>query len=336
MNWTLILIALNYFFGWQAGFYQFASCLVFAVFLFSHIPFRTRAAMAILPIVGTIIVVNVTSLLPPLYVLPDFLIVEVNLANTTLSIVLNLAILVYFVRRVQEQQEQLSEEVQVRERLIADLSHEMKTPIAAMLTRTQVELIVEPLPEKTEEAFEMIQRNLRGMKRLVNRMLDLTGLELGRRTVQAALFDPDQIVHECLELHQPLADEKQVTFECSNSTSGNWQSDPELLRIVLNNLLSNAIRYSPSGGTVYVTCREINQENGLRRCITVRDEGPGIPAEHLSSIFEPFFRGSLDRPRQENAYGLGLSIAQRVMNLLDGRIDVVSEPGRGSEFSIQL
>jgi signal transduction histidine kinase len=337
VNWTLFLIVLNYLFGWQAGFYLYASCLVFAVLLFSHIALRTRIILAGLPILGTIVIVTVTSLFPPFYELPESLVVVVNLANATLSIVLNLGILIYFVRLVQDQQEQLAEEVKVRERLITDLSHEMKTPIAAMLTRTQVQLLVEPLPEKAEAAFETIQRNLRGMKRLLNRMLELTTLDLGQRSVETALFDPEWLLRECIDLHQPLAGEKRIRFVCEYETSGEWRSDPDLLRVVINNLLSNAIRHSPNEGKIYLSCREAQDgQDDSYGTISVRDEGPGIPEEHLPRIFEPFFRGSQERSRQENAHGLGLSIAQRVVSLLGGRIEVINKPSRGAEFVVRL
>lgn len=247
-NWAFFLIALIHLFGWKAGFYLNASCLVFVLFLFDHIPLKSRVGMASVSIVGTPIIVGVFSLYDSVYVLPEAWLLRLNLANFVLSIVVNLAILIYYVRRTLRQQEELAEQLLMRERLIAGLSHEMKTPLAAMLTRTQVELMRESTPNHTTEAFETIERNVRGMKRLIQRMLDLSSMESGLIKLELTAFDATALAEDCIQLHQSLADQKQVSFQLQHSVGGVWNSDPEILRIVLNNLLSNAIRHSPEGG----------------------------------------------------------------------------------------
>jgi len=331
LNWALFLIALIYLFGWQAGFYLNASCLVFVLFLFNHIPLKNRIVMASESIIGTLIIVGVLSLYDPFYDLPEPWLLKLNLVNFVLSIIVNLTILIYYVRRTLRHQEELAEQLLMRERLIAGLSHEMKTPLAAILTRTQVELMRDSSPGNTTEAFETIERNVRGMKRLIQKMLDISSMDSGLIQMELTAFDPTALVEDCVKLHQSLADQKQVAFQLQHAVSGEWSSDPEILRIVLNNLLSNAVRHSPKGGVVYVNCGEADAQ----RRISVRDEGPGIPEEQLSRLFEPFFHRSSESV-DDNVYGLGLSIAQRAVELLGGRIEVQSPPGQGAKFSIHL
>jgi len=324
-------------FGWQAGFQYFALCLVFIVFLFEHLSLSLRMFMAVLPVVGMIFYAESQFDVLPFYQLTNRQALTFSLVNLSLSVLMSAVILIYFIGGLQRSREQTQKLAIERGHLITDLSHEMKTPLAAMMTRVQVGRDRERDPAQDSRLLEILERNLRGMSRLVRRMLDYTRLEAGASSEPALQsIDPIAIARDCLEWHEPTAKAKSVRLEVVDEFQDQVMSDPDLLGVILQNLIGNAVRHTPENSVVTIACKRVKG-----RCrLTIRDEGPGIDEKAVPRLFEPFFRGDRSRSRGrgegEHAHGLGLSIVQRAAAKLDAEIEVDPGLGRGACFMLWL
>lgn len=226
-----------------------------------------------------------------------------------------------------------------RRAFVADASHELRTPVAAiraladsLLTDTtgDVRLYKEYLGD--------IARECERAGRLVERLLELARLDLrqesrGRdRAPQPEPVDLSALAGGVVHALQPLARERGVALELTAPAALFIQADPHLVETALGNLVENALKYTPAGGQARV---EVAAGPGAVR-VAVSDTGPGIPADHLPHIFERFYRVDRARSRATGGAGLGLSIAAQAAALLGGRIDVESEPGRGSRFTLVI
>jgi signal transduction histidine kinase len=169
------------------------------------------------------------------------------------------------------------------------------------------------------------------MRRLVESLLELARLDAGEPTMKRTRFDLAQAANDCIELLQPLAAERRITIEAAVEPA-HCLGDPEQLSQVITNVLTNAIHYNYEGGRVRV---ESKQQNGSA-IITITDQGQGIAAEDLPHIFERFWRGDKSRSRANGRTGLGLAISKSIIDAHNGSVDVVSELGKGTTFTIRL
>ena len=216
-------------------------------------------------------------------------------------------------------------------RFTADAAHELRTPVTVMLTHTQNGLASECQNEEHREAFEASQRAAQRMRRLIESLLELARLDAGQEPLQHAPFDLSRTTQDCIELVRPLADERRLTIH-SELPAVECLGDSERLGQVITNLLTNALLHNPPGGEVRVTAR---RENGFA-LLTVADNGPGIPAADLPRIFERFYRADKSRTRSTGGTGLGLAISKAIVEAHSGTIEVASEPGHGTRFTIRL
>lgn len=224
-----------------------------------------------------------------------------------------------------------------RRAFVADASHELRTPVAAiraladsLLTDTtgDVSLYKEYLADITRECDRA--------SRLVDRLLELARLDLRQerrareQASQPEPFDLSALAGGVVHALQPLARERGVGLELGAPAALPVRADPQLVETALGNLVENALKYTPAGGQARV---EISAGPGAA-LVAVSDTGSGIPPEHLPHIFERFYRVDKARARATGGAGLGLSVAAQAAALLGGRIDVESEPGRGSRFTL--
>jgi PAS domain S-box-containing protein len=221
-----------------------------------------------------------------------------------------------------------------RSDFVATASHELRTPLAAVLgavkTLRREDVTFEP--EQREELMDMIDREAERLSGIVAQIL-LTGqLDAGRLPLQVDRFDPvalTQDVVDSAELHLPNGIELRVEApEDIPPVAG----DANQLRQVISNLVDNAIKYSPQGGDVEL---RLNQ-NGQFARIEVVDAGLGIPRDEHERIFEKFYRLDPALTRGVNGTGLGLYISKELVERMNGRISVDSEPGRGSTFVVEV
>jgi two-component system phosphate regulon sensor histidine kinase PhoR len=223
----------------------------------------------------------------------------------------------------------------VRKDFVANVSHELRTPI------TTVKGFAETLTDGTahdpgdvSRFLEIIGSHADRMEKIIEDLLTLSRLELdgGRQAMDLDRVDLSDPVRRAVDACRPGAERKGITIETSLRSGVTIDADPHLLEQALVNLIDNAVKYSGDGSRVRVGCEE--KAGGV--VISVEDEGCGIAGEHLSRIFERFYRVDKARSRRLGGTGLGLAIVKHVAQIHGGRVDVRSTPGRGSVFSIHF
>jgi heavy metal sensor kinase len=217
-------------------------------------------------------------------------------------------------------------------RFTADASHELRTPLTAIRTVGEVALQEPRNPERYREAIGSMLEEADRLSRLVDSLLFLSRADAGH-SLQRQGVGLFALVEDSVGLLETLAEEKGQRIERSGDATLRIDADPLLLRQALINVVDNAIKYSPEGATIRVGVR--GNEEG-EAVVEVVDEGPGIPRDQLPRVFERFYRIDKGRSRDAGGAGLGLAIARWAVEGQGGRIDVRSEEGRGSAFSITL
>lgn len=222
----------------------------------------------------------------------------------------------------------------IRQDFVANVSHEFKTPLTAIQGFAETLLGGAIDDEKNNRRFlEIIRDHAAQLARVTNDLLKLARIEAGKLEVQLGPVNIVDVVELCSETTMLRASRKNIEFEADIPADlPPVRADLRLLREVLQNLLDNAVQYTPSGGKV-----EIETAVGERDVtVAVTDTGIGIPLADQERIFERFYRVDAARSREEGGTGLGLSIARHIVETLGGRLSVESEVGRGSRFSFSL
>ena len=216
----------------------------------------------------------------------------------------------------------------VRRDFVANVSHELKTPLTSISGYAET-LVGDHTDLATTRRFlEVILANSRRMQRLVDDLLDLSRIESGGWRPQPEVLDVGLVGREVWTLLAARAEERGVRFAQDLAVPTAF-ADPDALRQVLSNLMDNALRYTPKGGTI--TLRTRREDDGVR--VSVRDTGSGITGDHLPRIFERFYRADPARSREEGGTGLGLAIVKHMVEGHGGSVRAESELGRGSEIS---
>jgi len=214
-------------------------------------------------------------------------------------------------------------------RFTADAAHDLRTPVSVILTQIQSALARERPAAEYRETLEACQRATQRMRRLIESLLELARLDAGEEPLCRSACDLATIAGEGIELLRPLAAARGILFLTDLSPAA-CQGDPERLAQVVTNLLSNAIDYNRDGGEVRIST---HGQNGMAELV-VRDTGIGIPAEELPHIFTRFHRAN--KARTGGHTGLGLAIAQAIVQAHGGAIQAASEPGKGATFTVRL
>src|SRR5918912_22536 len=181
-------------------------------------------------------------------------------------------------------------------------SHELRTPLTVLQGTLEVALLRERTPQEYQEIVRSAAEEARGMGLLIGDLLALARAQSDRETLALEPLDLHEVAHEAAEGVRPLAERKGQTLEVALDGALPAQGDRLKLRQALTNLLDNAVTYTPEGGTIRLTAR---QDHG-RAVIAVRDTGPGIAAQHLPHLFEPFYRVDAARGGGSGHSGLGL------------------------------
>lgn len=216
-------------------------------------------------------------------------------------------------------------------RFTADASHELRTPVSVVLTQTQAALARERSAPEYRESLAACQRAAQRMRRLTISLLTLARLDSGEAAATRETCDLERIARDAIELLRPLAQEQNLTLEVE-SAPARCEGNAEQLGQVVTNLVSNAIAYNRPGGSVQVSITSEPEATVL----TVSDTGQGIAPEDLPHIFERFYRADKARSSTAGRTGLGLAIAQAIVEAHGGNIQATSEPGQGSTFTVRL
>jgi signal transduction histidine kinase len=235
-------------------------------------------------------------------------------------------------KQLKERQEELELAMGVRNRFYASMSHELRTPINAVIgySTLMIDNIYGPLNEKQREGLQRTLRAARHLLELVNDVLDLSKIEAGKIELSMQSVNIPNLIEDLFVTVRPLADEHgtSLTFEREDADM-TVVTDPRRVRQILLNLLSNAIKFGLQK-PITVRCTR-RPEGGVS--ISVIDQGEGIADHDQPRIFEEFVQVS---PSQQPGTGLGLPISKRLATLLDGSLQVRSEPGAGSTFTLNL
>jgi len=222
----------------------------------------------------------------------------------------------------------------IRREFVSNVSHELKTPLTAI--QAYAETLLDGAldePEHRTKFVERIGEQAGRLHALIQDLLRLAQIESGDNVFDVRAVEVSPVVRECIDEHLAVAESKsQRLVTQAPAADVNVMADEEGLHTILGNLIDNAVKYTQDGGTISVRWRI---DDGMAR-IDVQDNGPGIPHEHQSRIFERFYRVDRARSRDVGGTGLGLSIVKHLVQEFDGSIGISSEPGSGTTFTVRL
>jgi two-component system OmpR family sensor kinase len=219
-------------------------------------------------------------------------------------------------------------------RFMADASHELRNPLSVMSTAAGVTLKKEHREEEEyREALEIIAEQTRRLSRIVNDMFMLARADAGQYPLRKQSLYLDDLVEEVARAGAVLASDRRVSVQLTNLHEAVFHGDEDLLRQMLLNLVDNAVKFTPSDGSVTLSLER--RDNAY--LLTVIDEGPGIPPEARRHIFERFYRADRVRTRAEDGgAGLGLAIARWIARAHDGDIELDDSRSAGTKFIVRL
>ncbi len=230
--------------------------------------------------------------------------------------------------------ERLDELEEARRTFVADASHELRTPLSA------IKALLDPItgdhanrisPEQRDELMRDIAGEVDRMDRLAGDLLDLARLGDADRLVRVTVSLAD-VVREVVERRIPQAARSGIDLQFEDRGAPQVRGDEMRLSQAVHNLVDNALKFTPAGGSVSVVVRS---DRGAA-VVEVTDTGPGIPKDHLQHLFERFYRVDPARTRDTGGTGLGLAIVHRIVSLHGGQVEVDSEPGEGATFRIRI
>ncbi len=223
---------------------------------------------------------------------------------------------------------------------LANMSHDIRTPMNAIVGMTMLIDHDANSPEEVHEYAKKIQNSSKLLLGIINEVLDMSKIESGKIVMNVAEFNIKELIEEIEESFRPQTDAKMQTFEIHlNDLKHEWLlGDKVRILQILNNLLSNALKYTPQGGTIQLDAKEIKQvsQNYAKLCFKVIDNGIGMSPKYLEKIYDSFSREENSMTNTIQGTGLGMAIVKNLVDLMGGSIDVQSTQGEGSCFEVVL
>ncbi|MGQ8366228.1 sensor histidine kinase [Glaciecola sp. 1036] len=238
-------------------------------------------------------------------------------------------------RHIDKQWQQIKLNDLQRRTLLADLSHDLRTPLANMQGYMETLCINDSqlTSEQRDEFFGICTRNLHNLKRLIDQIFELAYLEGGHVNLKMEPCLLAELLHDIAAKFNLQANAKDIGLTVDIQTPNAYvKADIEKLERVLTNLIDNAIRHTPAGGSIQLQIKEAND----KLVVSVRDSGIGIAAEELEHIFVARYQATNSQKGTKTHVGLGLAISQKLIALFDSTLEVTSEIGKGTSFSFTL
>jgi signal transduction histidine kinase len=236
---------------------------------------------------------------------------------------------------IQEKSRQLEVANKHKSDFLANMSHELRTPLNAIIGFSEVMLggMAGTMPEKQKEFIGDIRDSGKHLLALINDILDLSKIEAGRMELDVTRFDLPAAMSNAMTLVRGRAERHGIRLSSDISGEvGPYEGDERKFKQIMLNLLTNAVKFTPEGGTVTMGATRLNGAY----VFSVRDTGVGIAPEDQEAIFEEFKQVGKDYDRKAEGTGLGLALTKRLVELHGGRIDVESTVGKGSKFTFTL
>jgi len=227
---------------------------------------------------------------------------------------------------------QIKQNEDVRRTLVADVAHELRTPLAILSGR--LESIQEGALEPTQEVIIQLNDEVYRLTRLVNDLQQLSLAEAGKLPLNKSDVNINEMVQRVIYHFSWLAEEKNIKISFQTTIDFDINIDSDRITQVIINILGNSLRHTPENGKIIIELFKNSSDNDV--IIKLKDSGPGIDKEHLPYIFDRFYRTDASRSRDQGGTGLGLSIAKGFVEAHGGNISVESENGNGSTFIIAI
>ena len=237
-------------------------------------------------------------------------------------------------RLVEEQRDAAETANRSKSEFLANISHELRTPLHGILSYARFGLNETVTAEQSElhEFFHNVDHCAENLLHLVNDLLDLSKMEAGRMSFEFRRADVSELVEVVIDEFRSLCAEQKVEIRYERPDEATTTMvDPDRIQQVVRNLLANAVKFSPSSGTICVRLRRV----GKAMLLSVRDEGPGIPPDEVEAVFDKFVQSSKTKSNKGGT-GLGLAICREIVSGHKGRIWVENNAGTGCIFYVEL
>ncbi len=233
-------------------------------------------------------------------------------------------------REIQDAYERLEELDRLKSEFISIASHELRAPLTVLLAYTT--LLEDQAPGSMRESLDRVVGSAVQLKSIIDDMISLQRIDTGEAQMNLTNVDVRSALHRALDDLKPLAKGKEQVVEMGCTFRANVRADEQMLDLVLRNLFSNAIKFTPEGGTISFSVEQREEEV----IIALSDSGMGIPKDELGRIFERFYQVEDALRREHGGIGLGLAIAREMVELMNGRVWAESEVGEGAIFYLAL
>jgi len=236
-------------------------------------------------------------------------------------------------KQLEEANEENMKSERIRSEFVANVSHELKTPLTSILgfIETLQDGAAEN-PELRTKFLDIVAIETSRLKRLIEDLLVLSDIENKRDRGEGKKIFIEKSINEIVAFISPIAEARNVTVELNIDKGITILGNEDRFKQMMLNLIENAIKYSKINGTVYIFSELLDE--GKKISITVRDEGIGISKEHIERLFERFYRVDKSRSTKVGGTGLGLSIVKHIANLFEAELKVESEINKGSSFKV--
>ncbi|MBA4366436.1 MAG: hypothetical protein C0403_02225 [Desulfobacterium sp.] len=211
-----------------------------------------------------------------------------------------------------------------------NVAHDLRTPMTKFRNRTEMALRANNDPDLLKDALEKGVEESNSILKMLDILMDISEAETGIMNINRHLVDVSVLIDKIADMYQYVAEEKGIIFKISTPINIQIEIDSDRIGQAIANILDNAIKYTPSGGIVTIEAQQIKNE----LLIKIQDTGVGISSEDLPMIWERLYRGG--KNQTEKGLGLGLSLVKGIIEAHNGRIIAISEPGKGSTFTISL
>ena len=242
-------------------------------------------------------------------------------------------------RKLKQAKEEAETATRAKSEFLANMSHEIRTPMNGVIAAADLAM-GEELPPKTAHYLEIIHRSAYSLLGIINDILDFSKIEAGKFELKDRTFRLNEALDRVMELFVKKAAEKgiEMLVDIDPDTPKVLIGDPLRLQQILNNLISNAIKFTEKGGVILLGVKAVSESaddrsgGEIELFFSVKDTGSGIAPEYIDRLFEPFSQADTSSTRKYEGTGLGLSICKQLVTMMGGDIGVQSEPGQGSTF----